>query len=80
MVGGGEKGRERERERAKFTLFLPDLPSVDLLPPKVISDLRDVAAYYHESLADNQSGNYTPHETNYDECPFPLLSYCYFQT
>ena len=48
--------------RMKFTFVSPDLPSVDLLPPKVISDLRDVAAYYHDSLADNQSGNYNiPH-------------------
>ena len=34
----------------------PDLPSVDLLPPRVISDLRDVAAYYHDSPGENHSG------------------------
>ena len=38
----------------------PDLPSVDLLPPKVISDLRDVAAYYYDTPGENHSGNSNP--------------------
>lgn len=49
----------REREyMCSFDFFSPspDLPSVDLLPPKVIEDLRDMAAYYHSSPGENHSG------------------------
>ena len=49
--GGGIEGKFYHR-----ILRLPDLPSVDLLPPKVITDLRDVAAYYHDSPGENHSG------------------------
>ena len=64
------EGRERERERegsmdrdVNFTTCIrvsSGLPSVDLLPPKVITDLRDVATYYLDSPAENNTGN-KPH-------------------
>ena len=41
-----------------------DLPSVDLLPPKIISDLRDVAAYYYDTPGENHSGNFKSSNNN----------------
>ena len=55
--GKGKEGGGIEGNLYYRILRLPDLPSVDLLPPKVITDLRDVAAYYHDSPGENHSGN-----------------------